>query len=177
MHQRLLHVLAEEWTKHPDMLHQETAPAVTQHNGCIYVFKNCFQMYTIARQTWSYLQLYPSGSVPGLPVYAHMNGDGRSIFVSCFNSETLWQVDMVQLKCQRLCDFENEGGGAVRCNDRVFHFQLYDGHGAETEVECYLVEDKRRHRVGALQRAVMTSQFVTIPYFPDFTPSSSQQLC
>lgn len=152
------------------MLQAETSPAVAVFDGRLYVFKNCPQMYDINLQSWSYLELSPS--VPGLPVYAHFDTDGKSIFVSCFNSETLWQVDLERRKCLRVCDFNKEGGGCIHHHNRLFHFQLGERHGGEVCVECYDLEERRQKMTGQLQRTVLTSHFVTVPYFPQYLPST-----
>ncbi|KAK7101158.1 kelch-like protein 18 [Littorina saxatilis] len=166
----------DEWSVLPQMLHQETAPAVTEHRGNIYVFKNYAQVFNIATSSWSFLKLSPP--VPGLPIFAHSDPNSNGIFVTCFLSESLWFVDLDRKQSQNLVNFEMQGGGGVFCQGRLYHFQLVECDNNEsTEVECYNTAEMARSVTGMLHRAFLTSNFVTVPRFPDFQPSSNKQLC
>ena len=168
-----------EWNQLPDMLHQETAPAVTQHRGNIYVFKNYAQVFHIRTSTWTFLELSPP--VPGLPLFAHPHPTTTNgILVSCFNSQSLWLVDVDRLQRQLVLNFQTEGGGGVFHRGRVFHFQLHDaefGVSRDTQVESYSTADMSWSVTGVLPCTVFSSHFVTVPRFPRYTPSSQNQLC
>ena len=168
-----------EWNQLPDMLHQETAPAVTQHRGNIYVFKNYAQVFHISSSTWTFLELSPP--VPGLPLFAHPHPTTTNgILVSCFNSQSLWLVDVDRLQRQLVLNFQTEGGGGVFHRGHVFHFQLHDaefGVSRGTQVESYSTADMSWSVTGVLPCTVFSSHFVTVPRFPRYTPSSQNQLC
>ena len=182
-------MIAGAWQNLPEMLYHETSPAVTEHKGNIYVFKNYAQVFHIATSSWTFLELYPP--VPGLPIYAHPKPDTNGIFVSCFNSVSLWIVDLEKQLSQKAVYFDKEGGGGVLCKRCFYHFQLRESDLAEgTQVECFsfpeaspgtseaqTVPETSRSIVGVLAGAVLTSHFVTVPGFPQYTPSSSKQLC
>ena len=168
-----------KWSQLPDMLYQETAPAVTQHRSNIYVFKNYAQVFHIPTNSWSFLELTPP--VPGLPLFTHPDPTTTSgIFVSCFNSESLWLVDAGRRQSQLVVNFQKEGGGGVFHRGRVFHFQLHDfefGMSKDMQVECYSTLEASQSVAGVLPGAVLSAHFVTVPHFPRYTPSSKNQLC
>ncbi|XP_076463264.1 kelch-like protein 38 [Babylonia areolata] len=172
--------VTKEWEALPDLLYQETSPAATVHRDCIYVFKNYVQVLDLSTLTWTYLQL--TGPIPGLPLYAHPHPDPaatNAIFISCFNSESLWLVNLDRLESQQVTKFQKEGGGGVLCQGLFYHFQLNDARliGSNTLVEGYRIDSGQREVKATLCKAMLTSNFVTVPRFPRYTPSSKKHFC
>jgi hypothetical protein len=155
------------------MLYQETSPAVTVHKDCVYVLKNYAQYLNTLTWTWSFLELKPH--IPGLPLFAHGDPLNNGLFVSCFNSESLWFVDLETRKVQEVARFDCEGGAGVYFQGQILHFQLCES-GTRVQVESYHVAESVRRVVGMVDGAVLTHHFVTVPKFPKFQPSTSNLL-
>ncbi|KAL8598603.1 hypothetical protein ACOMHN_013486 [Nucella lapillus] len=166
----------KEWRTLPDMLHQETSPAVMEHRGVIYVLKNYTQVFDIATSTWSFVRLPPP--VPGLPVcaYPHPDPHNNSIFISCFNSESLWVVNRDKKESKLATKFKREGRVGVLCGGRFYHFEVNDPRTeSDTHVECYDVEGGCVEQTGVLTRTMVTANFVVVPHFPRYAPSTARE--
>lgn len=86
------------------------------------------------------------------------------------------QLDLQDLKIHHVCDFLNEGSGGIYRQGCMLHFSMPDNRdNAEVTIECHNFKESRSHIIGTLHNALLMRHFVTVPCFPQFTPSSNHK--